>query len=56
MLPHDTTVPSLFNAANADPVEKIWATMLSPAGVVPPLVELPQEMTVPSLFRAAKAF
>ena len=34
--PQETTVPSLFRAAKATPLEKIWVTPPSPAGVVPP--------------------
>ena len=34
--PQETTVPSLFRAAKAKPLEKIWVTPPSPAGVVPP--------------------
>jgi len=53
------TEPSLFNAAKAESVEKIWETPAArreaTAVLSPPAKELPQVTTEPSLFKAAKA-
>ena len=56
------TLPSLFNAAKANLLEKIWLTPVNPAGAAgnsayfdPSHLLLPQLMTLPSLFNAAKA-
>ena len=55
--PQVTTEPSLFSAAKAKPVEKIWVTpdvsLLLTLLLSPP--KLPQVTTEPSLFSAAKA-
>ena len=58
LLPQVTTLPSVFMAANAEPVAEMSVTFFSLADTElesPPNDEYPQESTLPSVLRAANA-
>src|SRR5687767_10254575 len=54
LLPHATTVPSVFTARTCALAAEIWTTPLKPVGNAMPWKVTPQRTTVPSDFNAAE--